>query len=169
MLEADLIGLAAATIHPEDNTKLAQFFKVPLDANGFFLEAHMKLRPVDFATDGVFLCGLAHNPKTIDESIDQALAASSRAALLLSKEILICEGTVAHIDESVCSGCRTCLNLCPFGAISYIEEKRVCQVNEALCKGCGTCAAACPSQAITARQFTIEELMSQVEAFAGVA
>ena len=168
-LEADLLGLAAAIVHPEDNTRLAQFFKVPLDANGFFMEAHMKLRPVDFATDGVFLCGLAHNPKTIDESIDQALAASSRAALLLSRGTLTSEGTVAHIDKSLCSGCQQCVRVCPFEAISFIEEEGVAEVNEALCKGCGNCAAACPSGACSLRGFEDRQIVAQIEALAGVA
>ena len=168
-IDADVLALSVAMEPSPEAAELAKLYKVPQNEDGFFLEAHVKLRPVDFATDGIFVCGLAHAPKSIDGSIAQAKAAASRATTILAKDSVVAEGTVAHIDESVCSGCRTCLNLCPFGAISYIEEKRVCQVNEALCKGCGTCAAACPSQAITARQFTTEELMSQVEAFAGVA
>jgi len=167
-LEADLLGLAVATLPSEDRAKLAQFFKVPLDANGFFLEAHMKLRPVDFATDGVFLCGLAHNPKTIDESIDQALAASSRAAFLLSHQTLISEGTVASIDKDACSGCKQCVRVCPYEAISFIEEEEVAEVNEALCKGCGNCVAACLSGACSLRGFEDRQIMAQIEALAGV-
>jgi len=163
-VEVDLLAVAAATLPSEDNAKLAQFFKVPLDANGFFLEAHMKLRPVDFATDGVFLCGLAHNPKSIDESIDQAMAAASRAASFLSRRTVTSEGTVASIDEDVCSGCQQCIRVCPYEAISFMEEEGVAQVNESLCKGCGNCAAACPSGACSLRGFEDAQIVAQIEA-----
>ena len=166
-LEADLLALAAATIPQEGNGTLAQLFKVPLDANGFFLEAHMKLRPVDFATDGVFLCGLAHTPKTMDESIDQALAASSRAARLLSSVTLTSEGTVASIDKDICSGCKQCIRVCPYEAISFIEDEEVAELNEALCKGCGNCAAACPSGACSLRGFEDAQIVAQIEALVG--
>jgi len=168
-IEVDLVALAVAALPPEDNLSLAQFFKVPLDSDGFFLEAHMKLRPVDFSSDGVFLCGLAHSPKTIDESITQALAASSRAALFLSKDKLISEGTVAYIDKNICSGCQICVNVCLFEAISFNDEEGVAEVNESTCKGCGNCAAACPSGACSVRGFEDRQIISQIEALGGVA
>jgi len=167
-IDADLLALATATLPPEDNSKVGQLFKVPVNANGFMLEAHVKLRPVDFATDGVFLCGLAHNPKTIDESMDQAVAAASRAASLLSHGTLTCEGTVATIDQLTCSGCKQCIRVCPYEAIFFVEEKGVAQVNEALCKACGTCAAACPSGACSLRGFEDEQIVAQIEALAEV-
>jgi heterodisulfide reductase subunit A len=134
--------------------------KVPLTKDGFFLEAHMKLRPVDFATDGIFLCGMAHWPKYIDESISQACGAAARAATILSKKTLEAEGTVSHVDENLCIGCGLCISICPYSAISK-DEKGIAKVNEVLCKGCGTCAASCPERAITMHQFTDEQLIVQ--------
>jgi heterodisulfide reductase subunit A len=130
------------------------------------LEAHMKLRPVDFATDGVFLCGMAHSPKYIDETITQACAAAARATTILSKKTIEMEGIVANVDEDLCSGCRICESLCPYGAIEMkdqLEEKRVAHVIEALCKGCGVCGTACPTKAITLGHFTTDEVIAQVK------
>jgi heterodisulfide reductase subunit A len=138
-----------------------------LARDGFFLEAHMKLRPVDFQTDGVFICGMAHSPKFIDETISQACAAAARAATLLSKETLEMEGIIANVDEDLCSGCRICESLCPYSAIDMKEqdeEKRVAHVIEALCKGCGVCGTACPTKALKLGHFTTEEIMAQVKA-----
>jgi heterodisulfide reductase subunit A len=163
----DLVVLSAAVIPNPDNKKIAEMLKVPLTKDGFFLEAHMKLRPVDFQTDGIFLCGLAHGPKFIDECISQAYAAAARAATILSRKVLEMEGTVASVNEDLCSGCRICEAVCPFGAMEVIEKKDgklVAHVIETLCKGCGTCAAACPAKAITALHFTTEQLLSQVRA-----
>ncbi len=166
-IEPDLVILSAATIPNLDNKRLSEMLKVPLTKGGFFLEAHMKLRPVDFATDGIFLCGMAHSPKYIDESISQACAASARAATILSKKALEMEGIVANVDEDLCSGCRICESLCPYSAIEMkeqTEEKRVAHVIEALCKGCGVCGTACPTKAITMGHFTTDEIMVQVKA-----
>jgi heterodisulfide reductase subunit A len=159
-INPDLIVLSAATIPNPSNKRIAEMLKVPLTKDGFFLEAHMKLRPVDFATDGVFLCGMAHWPKFIDESISQACAAAARAATILSKKTLDAEGTVSHIDENLCIGCGLCISICPYSAISK-DEKGIAKVNEVLCKGCGTCAASCPERAITMHQFTDEQLIVQ--------
>ena len=156
----DLVVLSAATVANPDNKRTAEMLKVPLTKDGFFLEAHMKLRPVDFATDGVFLCGMAHWPKYIDESISQACGAAARAATILSKQTLEAEGTVSHVDENLCISCGLCISICPYSAISK-NEKGVAEVNEVLCKGCGTCAASCPERAITMRQFTDEQLVAQ--------
>jgi len=156
----DLVVLSAATIPNPDNKRIAEMLKVPLTKDGFFLEAHMKLRPVDFATDGIFLCGMAHWPKFIDESISQACAAAARAVTILSKKTLDAEGTVSHVDENLCIGCGLCISICPYGAISK-DEKGIAKVNEVLCKGCGTCAASCPERAITMHQFTDEQLIVQ--------
>jgi heterodisulfide reductase subunit A len=164
--EPDLLVLSAATVPNPGNKHLAEMLKVPLTKDGFFLEAHMKLRPVDFATDGVFLCGMAHSPKYLDESIAQACAAAARATTVLSKKTLEMEGTIASVDEDLCSGCRVCENLCAYRAIEIQikNEKPVAHVLEALCKGCGTCGAACPTKAITLGHFTTEEILAQVDA-----
>ena len=156
----DVVVLSAATLPNPDNKRIAEMLKVPLTKDGFFLEAHMKLRPVDFATDGVFLCGMAHWPKFIDESISQACATAARAATILSKKTLDAEGTVSHIDEDLCIGCGVCISICPYKAIAK-DENGLAKVNEVLCKGCGTCAASCPERAIMMHQFTDEQLIAQ--------
>jgi len=158
----DLLTLASAIVVKEQE-KLATLFKVPLTNDGFFLEAHMKLRPVDFATDGVFIAGLAHYPKPIDEAIAQAKAAAARAALVLSQDAIRAGGVVAQIDAAMCSGCQACVGVCPFGAITYNEQEDVCEVNQALCKGCGTCAANCPSECITLFGFSHKQIYTQVD------
>jgi heterodisulfide reductase subunit A len=165
-LEPDLVVLSAATVPNPGNKHLAEMLKVPLTKDGFFLEAHMKLRPVDFATDGVFLCGMAHSPKYLDESIAQACAAASRATTVLSKKTLETEGTIASVVEDLCSGCRICEHLCPYGAveIQIKNGKPVAHVLEALCKGCGSCGTACPTKAITLGHFTNEEILAQIDA-----
>jgi heterodisulfide reductase subunit A len=165
-IEPDLLVLSAATIPNPDNKHVAEMLKVPLTKDGFFLEAHMKLRPVDFATDGVFLCGMAHSPKYIDESIAQACAAAARATTILSKPTLEMEGIIANVNEDLCSGCRICEYLCPYGAIEMKEKdgKITAHVIEALCKGCGACGTACPTKAITMGHFTTEEILAQVKA-----
>ncbi len=158
----DVLTLASAII-VKDQEKLAKMFKVPLNSDGFFLEAHMKLRPVDFATEGVFVAGLAHYPKPIDESIAQAKAAAARAAVVLSQEFIRAGGVVASIDAATCSGCQACVEVCPFGAINFKEDEKVAEVNQALCKGCGTCAATCPSECITLFGFSHKQIYTQVD------
>ncbi len=126
------------------------------------MEAHVKLRPVDCATDGVFICGLAHAPKPIDESITQAHAAAARAATILAMENIKGEGIVSYIDPRLCSGCLGCINVCPYGAITFNSEMKVAEVNPALCKGCGACAAACPSEAPILKGFTNHQIYAQI-------
>jgi heterodisulfide reductase subunit A len=161
-LHPDVLTLASAII-VKNQEELAKMFKVPLNNDGFFLEAHMKLRPVDFATDGVFMAGLAHYPKPMDEAIAQAKAAAARAAVVLAQDAIRAGGVVAQIDQAACSGCQACVGVCPFGAISYMENKGVCEVNQALCKGCGTCAATCPSECITLFGFSHKQIYTQVD------
>jgi len=165
-IEPDLVVLSAATIPNPENKHIAEMLKVPLTKDGSFLEAHMKLRPVDFATDGVFLCGMAHSPKYIEESIAQACAAASRAATILSKNTLEMEGIIANVDEDLCSACRICEYLCPYGAVEMKDKdgKPIAHVIEALCKGCGACGTACPTKAITMGHFTTQEILAQVKA-----
>jgi len=171
-LRPDVVVLSVATLATrETNELLAQMFKVPLNDDGFFLEAHAKLRPVDFATDGVFLCGLAHSPKLIEESLAQARAAAARAATVLAKDYIESEGTIASVDPSRCSACGACELACPYSAIEvqYDERRKrsYSVVNEALCKGCGVCAAICRSEAVTLQGFTDLEVLSEVQALVG--
>ena len=168
-IDADIVALSVAMASSPEVRELAMLYKVPVNEDGFFLEAHVKLRPVDFATDGVFVCGLAHAPKSLDESIAQAKAAASRATTILSKDTVIGEGIVASVNENICSGCGICEALCPYGAITVSREKKVAEVNEALCKGCGTCCAACPSGAAQQRGFTRDQISAMLNAaLAGV-
>jgi heterodisulfide reductase subunit A len=161
-LEADLLCLASAIVSHKDES-LAQMFKVPLDQDGWFLEAHVKLRPVDFATDGVFMAGLAHYPKPIEEAIAQALAAVSRAVTVLSKAEMWLSGTVAVIDPKKCVGCGVCWEICPYQAISP-DEHGLAVANAALCKGCGTCVASCRSGAPNLKGFSNQDVMAQITA-----
>jgi len=166
LIEPDLLVLSAATLPQPDSKRMAEMLKVPLSKDGFFLEAHMKLRPIDFATDGVFLCGLAHSPKFIEENVSQACGVAARAATILSKEALDVEGAIASVDGNLCSGCGTCVGLCPYGAVEK-DEKGVAKVTEALCKGCGVCGASCPEKAIVMHHFTDEQILTQALAALG--
>ena len=167
-IDADVLALSVPVVPTEEAKELATFYKVPLNEDGFFLEAHVKLRPVDFATDGVFICGLAHAPKSIEEIIAQAKAAASRASTILSKDTIMAEGIVSSVDEDICSSCGTCEAVCPYGAIAVNRKKGVAEVNEALCKGCGTCCSACPSGAAQQRGFTTEQISAMIRASLGV-
>ncbi len=159
----DMVILCNAVEARADATKVARLLGITQKRTGFFLERHPKLDPVATPAEGIFVAGCCQSPKDIPDTVAQASAAATRALAMISQGKIILEAAVSQIDEVRCSGCQTCLEVCPFSAISYIEEKKICQVNEALCKGCGTCAAACPSEAITARQFTTEQLMAQIE------
>ncbi len=161
-VDADLLCLAAAIEAPAD-TGLARFFKVSTDADGWLLEAHQKLRPVEFATEGVFLCGMGHYPKPLDESIAQAQAAAAKALAVMSRDQIMVGGIVSRIDPEKCSGCLGCLNVCPYGAITFNAEKNIAEVNQALCKGCGACAAACPSEAPLLLGFSNRQIYAQIK------
>ncbi len=165
VITPDILTLATAIV-PNDNGVLSKLYKVSLNQEGFFLEAHMKLRPVDFATDGIFLAGLCHYPKPLDESISQAQAASARAGVILSMDTLIAEGIISYINEALCRGCGLCKEACLFGAIELIESAPgilTSTVKEALCKGCGACAAICPTGAASLKHFTDDEVLTMVE------
>ena len=161
-VKADILCLASAIVSYRDHS-LAQLFKVPLDSDGWLLEAHQKLRPVDFANDGIFLCGMAHYPKPIEESIAQAQAAAARASTVLALESIKVGGIVSDIRAELCSGCLGCINVCPYGAIDFDNQKFVAEVNAALCKGCGACAAVCPSEAPTLMGFNNNQLYAQIK------
>jgi heterodisulfide reductase subunit A len=164
-IDADLLILAAAIV-PRNNEVLAQMFKLSCNSDNFFNEAHAKLRPVEFATAGIFLAGMAHYPKPIEESIAQAAAAASRAAVTLSKDWITVEGVVSHVKEFMCRGCGECERACPFNAIAVQENDEAmlaAVVKEALCKGCGMCAVACPTGAASVRHFGDREVLTMVE------
>jgi heterodisulfide reductase subunit A-like polyferredoxin len=160
-LNPDLVSLATAIV-PNETDALSQFFKVPVNEDGFFIEAHAKLRPVDFATDGVYLCGMAHYPKPIDESIAQAQAAASRAATILARQSIQFSGTVAFTNQMICSSCGTCVNVCPYSAPRF-NDKGKAEINPALCKGCGLCVASCRSGAIRLRGFDDVQIFSVID------
>jgi len=164
VIDADLLVLSTAIDAPEGNGTLAKMLKVPLNSDGMFLEAHVKLRPVDFATDGIFVCGLAHGPKDVDESLAQAKAAASRALTFLSKKSILAEGTITQVDTDRCSGCGYCEEICPYSAIEIDPEEQVAVINEALCKGCGACVASCRCGALDLRGFSNQQLFSVFEA-----
>ena len=165
-LRPDMLVLASAIVMPEENP-VAQLFKVPVNDDGFFVEAHAKLRPVEFPTDGIFVCGLAHGPKPIDEAVAQAQAAASRATVVLARDFIEIEGVVSKIDEAICRGCAQCQEVCPFQAIEMVTvegDKVVAQVTEAICKGCGKCASICPTGAASICHFTDQEIITMVDA-----
>lgn len=162
---ADKVVLSAAIVPNEDSDNLAKMLKVPLDANGFFLEAHLKLRPVDFATDGIFLAGVAQSPKEYYDSVSQADAIVARIARVLAKPELETEAITSMAAEDLCIGCARCVPCCPYTAIT-METKNgryVSVVNQALCKGCGTCVAECPTGAMMARHFTTQQIEAMID------
>jgi heterodisulfide reductase subunit A len=173
-IPSDYVVLSAGTHPNEDNEELQKMLKVTLNKYKFFLEAHMKLRPVDFATEGVFLAGLAHGPKGIDESISQAYGAVARAATVLAKDKMEIDPTISFVIDENCDGCAYCVDPCPYQAITLIEYmkngsvKKTVQVNEAACKGCGVCMATCPKKGIVVKGFRLDQLTAMVDAALGV-
>ena len=162
-IPVDMVILSAALEAHSDADEVAKLFNISRGADGFFLERHPKLEPVATPTEGVFVVGCCQGPKDIPDTVAQASAAAARALAMISKGSVEVEAAISVVDEELCSGCKICIQLCPYSAISFDEEKKIASINEALCKGCGTCAAACPSGAITSRHFTTEEIMAQVE------
>ncbi len=162
VIESDLLVLASAVV-PQKANPLAQMFKVPQNDDGFFAEAHVKLRPNDFATDGVFVCGLAHAPKPIEESIVQAQAAASRAVTVLSALEVSVSGTVAMVDPNFCSSCGVCVDICPYSAPKFDEKSGKAEIQATLCKGCGLCVASCRSAAIHLKGFDTGQIFAQLK------
>jgi heterodisulfide reductase subunit A-like polyferredoxin len=170
-LQPDLLVLSMPVVPRDDAHEVAKLFKVSLDADGFFLEAHVKLRPVDFASDGVFMAGMAHYPKLLDETMIQAQAAASRAVRVLSRESLTAGGRIAVVDDAKCTGCLTCVRICPFG-VPKIKANLTgvgnivgaAYIEAAVCQGCGSCVAECPAQAIQLMHYTDAQM--QVKAHA---
>ena len=165
-LDADLLALAAAVIPSAGSQEISRLFKVPLNPDGFFQEAHVKLRPVDFAADGVFLCGMAHYPKHISETISQAYGAAGRAITVLSQDSVIASGAICEVNESECVTCGACISVCKYGAIEFVDtpQGKKARVNPILCKGDGLCNAKCPTGAISLKHYTDEEVFCQIDA-----
>jgi heterodisulfide reductase subunit A len=161
--DVDMVVLSSAIEAPADASKIGSLFGLSRTPDGWFAEAHPKLRPVETNTDGVFLAGCAQGPKDVPDTVAHAGAAASMALALLGKGEVTISPQVAIVDEKLCSACKTCLAVCPYTAISYIIEDNVARVNEALCKGCGTCVATCPAGAITGQHFTDDQIMAQIE------
>ena len=162
VIHSDLLVLASAMV-PQKSNPLAPMYKVSQNADGFFAEAHVKLRPNDFATDGVFVCGLAHAPKPIEESISQAQAAASRAVTVLSALEISVSGTVALVDPNCCSSCGVCVEICPYSAPKFDEKTAKAEIQPALCKGCGLCVASCRSGAIHLKGFDTGQIMAMLQ------
>jgi heterodisulfide reductase subunit A len=165
-IDADSLALAAAVIPSAISNEISKLFKVSLNPDGFFLEAHVKLRPVDFAADGVFLCGMAHYPKHITESVAQAYGAAGRAATILSKDTVTASGAICEVDESKCVGCGQCQAVCKYGAIELHDtpQGKKARVIPVLCKGDGLCNAKCPTKAISLKHYTDEQILAEIDA-----
>jgi heterodisulfide reductase subunit A len=165
-IEADIVALAAAIIPSPGSREVSQHFTLPLGQDGFFQEAHVKLRPVEFAADGVYLCGMAHYPKHITEAINQAYGAAGRVLTLLSHDIVVASGSVCEVDEKRCMGCGACVAVCTYGALELRDTKqgKKAVVNPVLCKGDGLCNSKCPTRAIILKHYTDEELLSEIDA-----
>jgi heterodisulfide reductase subunit A-like polyferredoxin len=168
-LSADLLVLSMPMVPSDGNRALGTALKVPVDMDGWFLEAHVKLRPVDFASDGIFLAGSAHYPKLLDEAIVQAQAAASRAVTLLSRPTISRGGAIAHINTEVCVGCLTCLRICPFGVPRMMTDslgvggvQGAAYIEPAICQGCGTCVGECPAYAIELLHYRHDQVESEV-------
>jgi heterodisulfide reductase subunit A len=162
-LPVDMVVLSCALEPRADAENVARIFSLSRKADGFFLEKHPKLDPVATTTDGVFVAGCCQSPKDIPDTVAQASAAAARVLSMISKGSVAMESAIAVVDEEHCAGCKICIDLCSYKAITFDEEKKVASINEALCKGCGTCVAACPSGAITGRHFTTEQIISEIE------
>ncbi len=166
VIDADILALAAAVVPAASTAEVAGRFKVNLSPDGFFKEAHVKLRPVEFGTDGVYLCGAAHYPKFMSETINQAYGAAGRALTLLSHDTVVASGSVCEVNEKKCMGCGACLSVCTYGAIEFrgTKQGQKAVVNPVLCKGDGLCNAKCPTGAIMLKHFTDDELLSEIDA-----
>jgi heterodisulfide reductase subunit A len=162
-IEADNVVLSTGIVSNKDNNKrISDMLKVPLNADGFYVEAHMKLRPVDFTTEGIFLCGLAHSPKFIDENISQARAAAARAATVLSKTQLDVSAQVSYVDQQKCISCMTCVTVCPYSA-PFCNKDGKGQIEAAKCMGCGICASECPARAIQLHHFNTDQFTVMIK------
>ena len=170
-LNPDLLVLSTPVVASPGTKELASRLKLPIDMDGFFLEAHVKLRPVDFSSEGVFMAGMAHYPKFLDETIAQAQAAASRAAGILSRESMNTNARVAVVDAAKCVGCLTCVRICPYDVPKIKADSAgvgsilgAAFIEPAICQGCGTCASECPAEAIQLMHYTDLQMLSKVDA-----
>ena len=165
-LDADVVAIAAAVVPSSTSAGMSRLFKVPLNPDGFFQEAHAKLRPVDFAADGVFLCGTAHYPKDMPETISQAYGAAARVIKVLSQDSVTATGAICDVNEAACVACGACISACKYDAIEFLDTLRgkKANVNPVLCKGDGLCNTKCPTGAIFLKHFTDEEIFRQIDA-----
>jgi heterodisulfide reductase subunit A len=163
-IPVDMVVLSTGLEPQPDSAAVASLFGISRSPDGFFAEAHPKLRPVETNTDGVFLAGCAQGPRDVPDTVAHAGAAASMAIALLDKGEVTISPTIAQVDEKLCSACKTCLSICPYTAITFDAEANVAKINDALCRGCGTCVAACPAGAIQGRHFTDEQIYAQIEA-----
>jgi heterodisulfide reductase subunit A-like polyferredoxin len=170
-IEPDLLVLSTPAVPTDGSAQLASQFKVPVDSDGFFLEAHVKLRPVDFSTEGLFMAGMAHYPKLLDETIVHAQAAAARAARLLSQPSFTVGGSVAQVDPSLCVGCLTCVRACPFDVPLITAEftgvadiAGTAYIEPSICRGCGICVAECPAKAIQLAHYQDDQIMVKLDA-----
>jgi heterodisulfide reductase subunit A len=165
-LDADSVALAAAVVPSASSQEIAQLFKVTLNPDGFFQEAHVKLRPVDFAAEGVYLCGTAQYPKHLSETISQAYGAAGRALTLLTHDTVVASGSVCEVNENYCVSCGACITACTYGAIEFHDTPRgkKATINPVLCKGDGLCNAKCPTGAVFLKHYTNEEVFGQIDA-----
>jgi heterodisulfide reductase subunit A-like polyferredoxin len=171
LLEPDLIVLSTPVVSPPGMREIAKRLKLSVDMDGFFLEAHVKLRPVDFAAEGIFMAGLAHYPKFLDESIAQAKAAASRAAGILSKETMLTNARVAVVDPLLCVGCLTCVRICPYEVPQVSADLSgvgniigAAYIQPAVCHGCGSCVSECPARAIQLMHCTDDQTLVKIDA-----
>ena len=162
-IEADLVVLATGLVPKEDAKELARVLNINQSADGFFLEAHPKLRPMDTFTDGIFLAGCCQSPKDIPDAVAQASGAAVRASEPLAQGKVEVEAITASIDDELCSGCKICEQLCAYSALEFDEKNKVMRVNDVMCKGCGSCASACPSGAISMRHFALKQILAQID------
>jgi heterodisulfide reductase subunit A len=170
-LEPDMLVLSMPIVPQHDADELATRLKVSVDLDGFFLEAHVKLRPVDFSSDGVYMAGMAHYPKLLDETVIQAQAAAARAALILSKDTMTTSALAAHVNAELCVGCLTCVRICPYDVPKIGADlvgvggiMGAAQIEAAICHGCGSCAAECPAKAIEMMHYKDTQVLKKLDA-----
>jgi len=160
----DMVILCPAMEARPDAKEVARLFNLSQSADGFLLERHAKLEPVATANDGIFVVGCAQGPKDIPDTVAQALAGAAEALALIDRGRVELEAATAFVNEAACSGCKVCVTLCPYSAITFSEAEKLSNINEALCKGCGVCVAACPAGAIVARHFTDQQILAEIDA-----
>jgi heterodisulfide reductase subunit A len=161
-INADLVVLATGIIPRTDSKQLSRIFNISQSVDGFLLEAHPKLRPVDTFTDGIFLAGCCQSPKDIPDAVAQASGAAVRASEPLAAGKVVVEAISANIDDDLCSGCRICEDLCAYSALEFDDKDKIMRVNDVMCKGCGSCASACPTGAITMRHYDVKQIIAQI-------